>query len=304
VASTYRPPAIVVDIALNRDAPYENRERKHLHNTADVMPARPVEGSIDTYTYWTPQYAIGCVQRQDRYPDDCGGKWYAHHEQHEWDLSFATRTDARIFTHHPGARGPEHGYWTGDIRCGCGHFFGQRNVVLALYDIPPGEPYQFIHAYVPREAFDQVVDEGGWIFVRAGPACAGLKLLGGHRWTVEGEWRGVELVSPGARNGAVCEVGQVTPSRPFEEFRRQVMDNDLSFDREAMSLRYRSSGLGTLRMDTRGRRELDGEQVELAYPTYESPYMHSAWDSGVIELRIRGKRSVLAFVPGFQRYGS
>jgi len=54
------------------------------------------------------------------------------------------------------------------------------------------------------------------------------------------------LHSPGARNGAVCEVGEITSSRSFEEFRRQVLGNELAFDAETMSLRYRSGGLGEL----------------------------------------------------------
>ena len=58
----------------------------------------------------------------------------------------------------PGEAGPEHGYWTGDIRCCCGHFFQNETAVLELYDVPVGQPLHFVHAWIPRESFDEVVE--------------------------------------------------------------------------------------------------------------------------------------------------
>ncbi len=289
LASGYRPKEIILDVALNRKTPYENRERKHLHNVDDVMPARPLRGSIRKYTWWTPQFVMGCVQKQDPYPANCKGKWYAHHEQHQWDLSFATGPSARLFTHHPGKSGNEHGHWTGDLNCGCGHFFQNRMALVALYEIPEKQPYQFIHAYVPKSEFDEVVEEDSWIFVRAGKSCAALKMLGGPKWTKDNKWKSCEVVSPGGRNGAVCEAGLLADFGGFAAFRREIVGNRVDFDQEKMSLVYESKRAGRLEIDTKGTRKLDGKAAKLDYATYDCPYLKSKWDSGLVEV-IKGRR--------------
>ncbi len=318
--SSYRPPEIVIDIALDREQIYENRERKHLHNVDDVMPQHPLAGSISKYTYYTPFYMMGCVQRQEAYPPECDGKWYAHHEQHEWDLSFPTRLTARLFTHHPGTSGNEHGYWTGDLRCGCSHFFQHQGVLLALYDIPPDQPYQWIHAYVPKSSFERVVEREGYIFLQEGHGVASLKMLNGYvweiktdqldfksamtgtlGWTFTGVWRDKEIISQGPRNGAVCQVGMLAEYGSLENFMREILQDKISFDAKAMHLTCRSRRYGTLAMNTRGLREYNGQPVNLNYKTYDCPYLQSDWDSGVVHIAKGDKRLTLDFNSGEEK---
>jgi hypothetical protein len=296
LVSDFRPRRIVVDVALNRPKNYINRERKHLHNMSDPLPRKPLAGSIRKLTLYTPHYVLGAVQFQDPYPPGLKSGGYAHHEQHEWDLSFGTRTRARLFTHHPDDSGrPEHGYWTGDLGCRCVSTFQHKAAVLALYDIPAKQPCQFIHAYVPRDDFDEVVEENGWIFVREGKACAALRMLGGHEWTASGKWRNVEVISPGSKNAAVCEAGLLTDFSGFDAFRREIAANTIQFDKKRMRLTYVSKRAGTITMDTKRLREAEGQPVNLDYATYDCPYLQSKWDSGVIVITHDGKREVLDF---------
>lgn len=299
VTSKYRPPAILLDIAGRRREPYESYQRSHLHNTSDVLPSLPLPGSIRRYTFWTPDYVLGCVQKQDPYPEDCPGRWYSHHEQHEWDLSIAGHPGARIFTHHPGKKGNEHGYWTGDLQCGekggCGHFMQQRNVLLALYSIPANEPYQFIHAYVPRDDFDEILEKDGLLAIRKNKVLVALRLLGGYDWTTSGPYQGKEIISNGARNGAVCEIGLQHEYGSLRAFADKITVNQISFDADRMILAYRSPSIGEMRLDTRGLREMNGHTIDLDYPTYSCPYLHSDWDSGVIDLRYGENHARLDF---------
>ncbi len=301
LTSSYRPHPALISLALNRDQPYENRERKHLHNVADVLPEEPLAGSIRKYTFWTPDYIMGCVQFQDPYPagecpchaheteiavppDQRISEGYAHHQQHEWDLSFGTRSDARLFTHHPG-NDAQHTYWTGDRLCGCGHFFQNRSALIALYDIPAGQHFQLIHAYVPRAAFEEVVEEKGILFVRAGRAYGALRLLSGYRWSREGEWSDREIVSEGARHGVVCEAGREADFGSFAAFRNEIAGNLVRFDVERMELEYSSRCAGLLRIDTRGGRWLDGVSARLDYPAYDSPWLRAPWEGSLVELQ-------------------
>ncbi|MBR5601251.1 MAG: hypothetical protein IKW24_01325, partial [Clostridia bacterium] len=114
ILSDYYPAEIVYRVAKNRTYPYENRERKHLHQSRgfrDVINRellQSVEGlSIDKYTYVCKEYMLGAVNHQDDYPTGNVGSWYAHHEQHEWELTLLGRGDgrAKIFSHHPGNPG-------------------------------------------------------------------------------------------------------------------------------------------------------------------------------------------------------
>jgi len=309
LTSDWRPDPAVVEIALNRPSSYENLERKHLHNLADVLPVAPLSGSIRKYTFLTPHYAMGAVQFQDDYPSACthhnhceipvrleqrNTPGYAHHQQHQWDLSFVSRPDARLFTHHSGLDAT-HNHWTGDRLCGCGHFFQNRQALVALYDIPSSQPLDYIHAYVPKIAFDEVVEMDGWIFVRAGEAFAGLTLLNGYVWTETGEWAAREVTSPGRRHGVICETGLLADFGDFAAFRHAILANSISFDCEAMTLKYASAQAGILYLNTHGVRSIDGHAADLDYATYASPFMSSPWRSGIIELNGITKRTTLDF---------
>jgi len=287
--SAYRPPAIVVDIALDRPQPYVNLERKQLHNPDDVLPRRPTEGSIRKYSYCTPDYILGCVQKQDSDPAGRPG-WHAHFQQQEWDLTIGTRTSSRLFTHHPG-RGGLHHYWTGDSACGCGRFLQHEGALVGLYDIPDDEACQFIHGYVPRHAFDEVRDQSGVVFVREGRVVGALRMLPRYEWTRDGVWRDVEIISRGCRHAVICEVACLADVGSFERFRQEILANHVEFDRERLIVAYHSARYGHLRLDGRGRRELNGRDVPLDYPTYHSPCVSSAWDSGIVTM-MKGDRAL------------
>lgn len=297
--SSWRPSDVVLHIALDRREPYESRQRAFLFNTDDPLPDKPLEGSIRRYTYWTPQFVVGAVQRQDAYPGDQHAKWYAHHEQHEWDVTIGSRTRSRLFTHHPrldNKYAEMHGYWTGDLLCNCVSTFASQTVVLALYDIPKDQPCQYIHAYVPKSSFDEVIEENGWIFVREGDVYAGLRMLGeAPRWGTHEKFPNCEVISDGARNGAVCEVGRQQDFGSFEKFCNEIAANKIDFDKEKMTLTYTSKRGGTITIDTRGTRKIDGKSVDLDYGTYDSPFIQSAWKSGIIELHWGDKKQVLDF---------
>ena len=313
LTSSYRPHAVLETLALHRDRPYENRERKHLHDVADILPEEPFEGSLRKYTFWTPEYVMGCVQYQDPYPEGRvhrphhSGRpvpaeqrvtaGYAHHQQHQWDLSFATRSDARIFTHHPGCDG-EHNHWTGDRLCGCGHFFQNRTALIAVYDIPAEQPLQWIHAYVPRAAFDEMIEEDGFVFVRAGSAYGALRILSGYRWTDAGEWKDREITAEGPRHGVICEAARAVDCASFRAFRAEIAANPVFFHRDRLELEYQSLRAGVLRIDARGGRWLDGHSAELDYAAHDSPFLKTRWRGTSSELLVGGETVTLDFSAG------
>lgn len=295
VVSSYRPPEIIVDLAIDRPHSYVNLERKHLHNPDDVMPEKPLAGSIRKYTWYTPEFLLGCVQWQDPYPDNRRSfDRYARHQQQDWELTIGTRSGSRLFTHHPGDT-VTHEYWKGDTRCRCGSFFQHEGALVALYDIPKRDRFQFIHAWVPKAALDEIVEEDGILFVREGNVCAALRLTPGYEWTTEGAWRDKEVKCRGGCHAVICEAAKLSDAGSFAAFRREIEANRVDFDIKKMDLTYHSKRYGVLHIDTKGARELNGKPAPLDYPTYGNPYVHSAWDSGIVEIAKDGRRLLLDF---------
>ncbi|MNI05554.1 hypothetical protein D3C73_585080 [compost metagenome] len=72
------------------------------------------------------------------------------------------------------------------------------------------------------------------------------------------------------------------------------MQNHVAFDPVSMQLSYSSSSEGKLWMD-RSQRTINGERVTFPYPTYNGPYMYSAFNSGVIEVRSNGTKATYDF---------
>lgn len=283
--SSYRPSQAVYEIALGRmDTSYANRESCHLHC---IPPFPQFEGYISKYTWCTPQYVIGAVNRQDDYPADSEAKWYSHHQQHEWDLTLAGNTRARIFTHHPGHE-PHgiHNQWTGDCGCGCVQTFCDRNIVLATYDIAHGQnasrnpevkQCEFIHAFVCREIYDRIKEFGNWLFVSLKGVHAALWFSEGFQWA-EGESAGYETVSSGLIHGCICEVSEA--GEAFETFMDRICSNTVVFDRATVHLLYHSGGR---RLAMQGaHRYINGKPLSFPYDTFDSPYVKSPAGSGVV----------------------
>ncbi len=281
LVSEYVPGDYVYELFRSRPESWENRESKHLHSITYETPHRQVPqvpGSINKRILVTPDYMIGGVTWQDDYPAGSPAAWYAHHQQHEWELTLLTGPDVRIFTHHPGGAGPEgkeHGYWTGDLACCCGQFFSHGNIAMATYDIPEKE-MQFIHASVPFNRLE-TEREGNYLWMKASGRVYAML------WFSQGIGRGgqgmeeIEVRSYGRRHGVVCMVATEEEYGSYEVFKETAKANRPEFDPGTMTLSY-----SNLKMN-RTERLVDGRQEVFPYDTYDSLCMHSAFGSGIIE---------------------
>lgn len=298
--SDYRPGDMVYAVVAEKTYPFSNYERTHNH----TMEWTPKEfGFINKYTYNTALYSIGCVTHQDSFPYETG---YEEHQQTNWSMTFANNSRASLTVHHPGNTGT-HRYWCGDSHCYCNHLFGNENVVMGIYFIPgqAGE-FNFIHAYVPQEQFTEVVEqpEAGRIFVRLGDAYAVLRFTSSYQWS-ENDPKKEVLIYDGIKRsniriGMVCEAGDRDTYGSFEAFIAAMEKKEMVFDASKLTLSY---GNMEIKLDyTKGKaitehNYLDG--VEQVYPyekTYDSPYMQSVFDSGVIEVICGDKVRVMDFM--------
>lgn len=289
--STYRPHDIVYAIANGKQYPFSNYELSH-------NPASQFEqleyGYLNKYTYNTALYSIGCVTHQDPYPDNSPDKKTEDTQQTNWSLVFAENSKASITVHHPGGTNA-HNYWYGDADCNCNHLFGQENVVCGIFYMPANAAnFNFIHAYVPKAQYDEIIErpEDGCVFVRVGDAYAVLRFSAPY--TRGGKDPAKELVIyDGTRRSDIriamaCEAGDRETYGSFAAFVAAMEKKELRFTRDTLTLEYGNIGIRLERNKLKQVEEhnyLDG--VEQTYPytrTFDSPYMKSEADSGVIEV--------------------
>lgn len=293
--SDYMPSPIVKKIYENRKLPYINRERKHLHccsawmNDIDWEELKKVDGSICKYTYICEDYAIGAVNHQDCYPKDAKDRWYAHHQQHEWELTFPDNPEAKIFSHHRAI--PDcHGIvnrWTGDAGCLCGSFFSNVNTVICMYDIPlmselenrPNLP--LINAYVPLEFFSSYRHDGKYLFLEYGNLFILFYMDNGFKINDEDNFVNKELLSLGYKNAVICRVEYKSKYGSFDEFCHISKKMNIDFDRKNMIVKFDGC---VVRKD--GNSENGVENDYTVAKKYDCPYMTSEWDSLIIYVKL------------------
>lgn len=291
----FMPSDYVFAAAAEKPVNYENYEAKHLHAITTKPDVGPMEklpyekGHISKYTYITERYAMGSVCMQDEYENPLAA-WYAHHQQHEWELTFPHSTEARIFTHHPGAfgtEGAEHGYWTGDLGCCCGTFYSNKNKALVMYDIPENKE-QEINANVLFELYD-VVEDGKYIFLQYEKNTYASLFFSEGYYHKKGKYENRELRSAGSKHGVVCVVGTDEEYGSFESFMKAVKAKVVFFDKENMILAYDNIAID------KKTRMLDGKKVEFPYPLYKNPFMNSELGSGIVRVKTSLGETVLDF---------
>jgi hypothetical protein len=106
-----------------------------------------------------------------------------------------------------------------------------RDVVLALYRIPPDDPMGYTHAWFPLATLDSWEQRGVWTIGRRGAGVVALACEGGARIVTAGPDAYQELRPNGPGTAWVCVVGDPDPAEP--EFRADgVRYRDLALDWE------------------------------------------------------------------------
>lgn len=289
VLSDYYPAEIVCRVAKNRTFPYENRERKHLHCCEawvggihrEMLDA--VEGlSIDKYLYLCDDYMLGSVVHQDAYPDTIKCGWYAHHQQHEWELTLPGGNGrAKIFSHHPGDPGYHHthNHWTGDIGCNCGTHFCTKDTAVSLYNIQKPEQYPYINADIPLALFDEKLLDKNYIFLRHGKICIMVWFSNDYHFVTEGPTAGYEAISDGRQHAFLLHVEQAKQYASLEAFAAAMKELPIRFDPAAMELDFAG-----IHVDYH-KNSVNSVVNRYPYPMlYDSPYLKSEYGSAVLHV--------------------
>jgi hypothetical protein len=163
---------------------------------------------------------------------------------------------------------------------------------------PPTAHPVHLRVYV-SPTLDELHEEAGWIFVRDGQAFAAVHVVaGGYSWSPG--WQHGEGVTPASRAFVVAKDPQtpvilivnraVDYGGDFDAFQRSVQAQEIHFEQGV--LRFATITFhGPARLPEINRRTID-----LAPPRgYDSPFIRSQWNSGLIYLRKGDTADILDF---------
>jgi len=236
------------------------------------------------YTYRTPDYMMSTSQA---YRPSYGGD-----QHHIWQAILDN--GCVVFTTHPGGYGetaPD-AYWHGN------GFMPKsvqyENVNITMYKTPSTprvvikEILAFTHAFFPKDRFEEVREDAGWVFGKSGDGYVAIHSRNGYRWQEEGDYGGQELIADGKKNIWVTEVGRLSTHGDFDQFVANILKAELVFEGDHVT--YKSVTAGKLTTGWKKNLCVDGDIVAIKdYPRYDNPACYAAYAKDVIEIDYQGK---------------
>ncbi len=218
------------------------------------------------YTYRTPDYMLSTSQA---YRPGYGGD-----QHHIWQATLDKQ--CVVFTTHPGGYGmtaPD-AYWHGN------GFMPQsiqhRNVNITIYKTPKvprvviKDILKFTHAYFPKERFDEVVEEKGWLFGRSNDGYVAIHSMYGYQWQSEGEYANQELIADDKNNIWITELGRKSIHGTFDNFIKEILSNKLIYS--GLNVSYHSRRAGHIETGWKKGLKVNSSIVAINdYPKYDNP---------------------------------
>ena len=275
---------------------------KFVSRALDPDPNGVYMGEVNKITYQTPDYMLSSAQSFRP-----GEKGY---QQHIWQATLSPY--AVVFVNNPdslqvtGSHRPS--YWMANGRQPrTGQY---KNVLIALYDIPryksapkPLEMrhYAFTHAYFPKWAFDEVIEQNGWVFGRIGDGYVALYSEQHYEWVTEGTDAGQEIVAPGYKNIWITQLGRASVDGSFADFASTVANADLTVS--GLNVRYDAPGIGEVQFDWDADMLVDGQPIPLSgYPRFDNPYAQIDFGNKYYFIEHDGKTLELDFEQGTRNF--
>ena len=272
---------------------------------------RNTREEVNIMTYRTPDYMLSCAQ--DYRPG------YGGDQQHIWQATLGA--GAVCFTTHPAKlEGVTPNYWAGS---------GQlpraaqvKNVLFCIYNVHNKRALYvptrlfYTHAWLPRDQFDQVIEQDGWIFARKGNGYLALRSQNAYFWKddtthrqvdpgvrikresadyAEDVWR--EIIVPGKSNIWICELGRRETDGDLNDFVGRILAAALRFD--GLDVAYHSPSAGELTFGWETPLRQNGQPLRLHdYPRYNNPYVQAEFAAEKIDVALGEARLKLDWGTG------
>lgn len=299
LTTTYRPAAVVVELAC--DTPgrgvYEVIQRP-LGLAADRNHYQPPHyrmrtdyGGILRYSYCTPDFIVGTAMIEARPEPD-------------WTMiSSQNRRHGILFDSDPAAVISPQCEAVRDRRSYNDQWSLQRRGALVCQKLNTARGAGAMRVWFSGRGLSDPVEHDGWMLVESRAAFAAVRVVrGGSRWVeaepaVPGRW----LVCADEFSPVILQVvpkGETYPS--LAAFGAALAANPIEIEGSALRFRSLYGDRFTFPLDFAGRPSIDGQPVDYAPPrAFDSPFVQSEWNSGVVHLRKGPRTAVLDFnAPG------
>ncbi len=293
LTSDYRMPHIVVALFLDQEGRgnYEIRQRRMglaeegYFGNPDYR-LRTDAGGILRYSYCTPHFIMGTQMMEARPFED----WTMISSQNRWQgVIFSGHPNARIYPQCEGKSPVFNGQWS-----------VQHKGSFITHKLPANTHNR--HAEASRVFFSEAgltnrMEENGWVFAEAEGAYAAVRpARSGYVWDTEETHMGDWIVLEDDFDPIIIEVDLKENHADYAVFRQAVAK--LSIEWEGDTLLYR--GLDDTRLslhtDYSAVPEINGEAINLAPDrVFDSPFVQSEWNSGVVHIRKGDREHVLDF---------
>jgi len=299
VTTTWRVPDIVLQIAYGwqNKAPYEIRQRRmglavKGHDRPSHYRLRTDFGGILRYTYCTPDFMMGSLITEARPTED----WTAISRQNRWSgVIFAGDPDARVYPAPYDAKGASihNGFWSVQSK---GTMISQqldlRQNGTAISGQAAAKEWR---VFFSTAGLSTPVQDGSWTFAEARNAYVGVRILEGDSSFAEsrfGRW----LVCQDRMSPVIIEVARKSDYVDFAAFQAAAMTQPISFKDSVLTYQTLGGDRLTFYTDQSRLSEINGTIVELApRRVYDSPFVQSDWNSGVVTLQCGEEKRVLDF---------
>ncbi len=288
VTTTWRVPDIVLQIAVTRTGaePYEIRQRRM--GLAEKGYHRPTHyrlrtdfGGLLRYIYCTPDFIMGSLITEARPTED----WAAISSQNRWSgVIFAGDPDARVYPAPYNAEGKSilNGFWS-----------VQSKGTMISQQLAPGTAGWRV--FFSTAGLSEPIRRASWVFAEAKDAYVGVRVLEGDT-SFEQSRFGRWLVCDNVMSPVVIEVGRKSDHGDFSAFQAAAIAQALTFENSVLTCQTLGGDTLTFFADQARLPQTNGTAVDLAPErVYDSPFVQSEWDSGVVTIQCGKERRILDF---------
>ncbi len=311
LTSTYRPPAVIADIARDTEGrgTYEIRQRVqglgkqgHTFPHMDKPDQQPNQfrtdgGGILRYSYCTPAFILGTPMVEARPTSD----WVMISSQNRWQgVVFAGDGDPRIV---PVPR-------ASDNRVSFNQFWSvQSKGSLITQKLATNKGAAEMMVWISKNGLSKPVEEDGVVFVEAPGAYAALRVAKGDFKVTDELFTGTKeegtsftsppgyIMTPADEYAPVIlEVMSKQDAASLDAFKSKVKATSPVMKGSILS--YKTIYGDTLTLDTGYKRPpaINGKPVDYApKKVFDSPFLNADYDSGVVTISKGNSKKVLDF---------
>lgn len=311
VASSWRMPDAVRDIALDPDGrgTYEVLERRPglmrpgRQKEESLCPLNPDFGGIVRYGYCTPDFIMGSLLFEARPNTD----WAPISSQNRWHgVVFRGATDARIYPYCETRKSSYNQQWA-----------AQHRGTLIAQKLKASVHADGLRVWFSKDGLSVPVKEGDWYFSEADGARAAVRVVSGEARfllpepssgkrraagkSVDGEGdtspeEGMVLKCEDEFSPVIIEVGRKADFASLAAFQEAILALPLKLEDGRLHYTGLGGGRFTFFTDQSHPPEINGQPVNYAPArVYDSPFVQSGWDSGVVTIRKATRSLTLDF---------